>query len=63
MCFANIKLYVFTIQLMFWLKGGTEEERDTGTGPEISEINIVLLALYMVLTQTILINFLIAMFS
>ncbi|VDI66637.1 Hypothetical predicted protein [Mytilus galloprovincialis] len=43
--------------------GGTEEERDTGTGPEISEINIVLLALYMVLTQTILINFLIAMFS
>ncbi|XP_052079375.1 transient receptor potential cation channel subfamily M member 1-like isoform X1 [Mytilus californianus] len=43
-------------------EGDKKEEKD-GSGPEVSEINLVLLAIYMVLTQTILINFLIAMFS
>ncbi|CAC5410874.1 TRPM3 [Mytilus coruscus] len=45
---------------------GEKTEEINGTvvsGPEVSEINLVLLAIYMVLMQTILINFLIAMFS
>lgn len=65
MCLVNVKYNKTAILFYLWLKGD-KTEKIQGTvvsGPEVSEINLVLLAIYMVLMQTILINFLIAMFS